>query len=178
MDNEWTTLEILRHSRHDWLNKIQLIKGNLELDRSDRARAIIEEIIIESQHEARLSNLKMPQFGELLMTANWQPCAFRCEFEVIDTIKGCSGLDETITAWTRELFTILNESLDGFSENVLSVSIFETNAKNIRFTFDLEGSRKDDESLKRLLSQPLDKLERVSSEFTETCVVLTLDMKI
>lgn len=178
MDNEWTTVEILRHSRHEWLNKIQLIKGNLEIGRSDRVRAIIEEIIIESQHEARLSNLKMPQFGELLMTANWQSSAFRCEFEVIDTIKGCTKLDETITAWTRELFTILNESLDGFSENVLTVSIFETNTKNIRFTYDLEGTRKEDNSLRRFLSQPLDRLEHVSSEFTETCVIFTLDMKI
>jgi len=178
MDNEWTTVEILRHSRHEWLNKIQLIKGNLEIGRSDRVRAIIEEIIIESQHEARLSNLKMPQFGELLMTANWQSSAFRCEFEVIDTIKGCTKLDKTITAWTRELFTILNESLDGFSENVLTVSIFETNTKNIRFTYDLEGTRKEDNSLRRFLSQPLDRLEHLSSEFTETCVIFTLDMKI
>ena len=24
-------VEVLRHSRHDWLNKIQLIKGNLRI---------------------------------------------------------------------------------------------------------------------------------------------------
>ncbi|WP_301294369.1 Spo0B domain-containing protein [Peribacillus frigoritolerans] len=45
MDKNWTTIETLRQTRHDWLNKIQIIKGNLELNRIDRVKGIIDEII-------------------------------------------------------------------------------------------------------------------------------------
>ena len=59
---EWNTVDILRHVRHDWLNKLQLIKGNLDLDKIDQAHRIIEEIIIEAQNETKLSNLNIPKF--------------------------------------------------------------------------------------------------------------------
>lgn len=48
MDKNWTTIETLRQTRHDWLNKIQIIKGNLELNRIDRVKGIIDEIIVET----------------------------------------------------------------------------------------------------------------------------------
>ena len=48
MDKNWTTFEVLRQTRHDWLNKIQIIKGNLELNKIDRVKGYIEEIIIET----------------------------------------------------------------------------------------------------------------------------------
>ena len=54
MDKNWTTIETLRQTRHDWLNRIQIIKGNLELNKIDRVKGIIDEIIIETQNEARL----------------------------------------------------------------------------------------------------------------------------
>ncbi|WP_312471145.1 Spo0B domain-containing protein, partial [Neobacillus sp.] len=45
MGKEWDIVEVLRHSRHDWLNRLQLIKGNLDLNRIDRAKAVIDEIV-------------------------------------------------------------------------------------------------------------------------------------
>ena len=47
IEKEWNTVEVLRHARHDWLNKLQLIKGNLDLNELDRAKEIINEIVIE-----------------------------------------------------------------------------------------------------------------------------------
>jgi len=49
MEKNWTTVELLRHARHDWLNKIQLIKGNMSIGKMDRVEAIIEEIIMDAQ---------------------------------------------------------------------------------------------------------------------------------
>ena len=36
MRKEWDTIEVLKHARHDWLNKLQLIKGNLSLIKIDQ----------------------------------------------------------------------------------------------------------------------------------------------
>ena len=69
MKKEWNTIELLRHVRHDWLNKLQLIKGNLDLNKIDRAKEIIDEIVIEAQNETKLSNLHFPNFTLLLLNS-------------------------------------------------------------------------------------------------------------
>ena len=66
MEKEWDVVEVLRYARHDWLNKLQLIKGNLALNRLDRANEIIEEIVNESKHESKLTNINMRLFAALL----------------------------------------------------------------------------------------------------------------
>lgn len=32
----WSIVDALSHSRHDWMNKLQLIKGHLSLKKYDR----------------------------------------------------------------------------------------------------------------------------------------------
>ncbi|BBP91222.1 hypothetical protein BsIDN1_48400 [Bacillus safensis] len=59
-------IDLLSRSRHDWMNKLQLIKGNLTLEKYDRVFEIIEEMVIEAQHESKLSNLKNSPIGLLL----------------------------------------------------------------------------------------------------------------
>lgn len=71
MSKDWSTIDVLRHARHDWLNQLQLIKANLSLNRVERANEIIEEIIVSSRHESNLMNLKVPQLAEYLITFNW-----------------------------------------------------------------------------------------------------------
>ena len=65
------------------LNKLQLIKGNLDLNRIDRAKAYIDEIVIEAQHESKLSNLNLPLFASLLLRSNWEKHSFELEYEVL-----------------------------------------------------------------------------------------------
>lgn len=63
MEKDWDTVELLRHSRHDWLNKIQLIKGNLTLGKIDRIKEIIDEIVYHTEQESKLSNLPISLFS-------------------------------------------------------------------------------------------------------------------
>lgn len=154
MDKERKTVEtILRHSRHDWLNKLQLIKGNIELGKIDRAKAVIEEIIIEAQHEAMLSNLNMPKFIETLLTANWRSLPVRLEVEVVNLQHGCRDMDEFISEWMEELFQILADSLDDYGENVLSISIDENKEYNLRLSFELQGTIKNEAVLSDFLNK-------------------------
>ncbi|WP_460138192.1 Spo0B domain-containing protein, partial [Priestia megaterium] len=70
----------------DWLNKLQLIKGNLALNRLDRANEIIEEIVNESKHESKheskLTNINMRLFAGFVMTYHWNNHAVRLDVEV------------------------------------------------------------------------------------------------
>src|SRR5690349_12644426 len=117
MEKDWDIVEVLRHARHDWLNRLQLIKGNLDLNRIDRAKAVIDEIIIEAQHESKLSNLKMPLFASLLLKSNWENPSFKLEYEVLHDTKVNPINEDLLTKWTSRLFTCLNETIEAFQEN-------------------------------------------------------------
>ena len=149
MGKNWTTFEVLRQSRHDWLNKIQIIKGNLELNKIESAKGYIEEIIIECQQEARLSNLALPKFSELLMTANWSNWKFECEYEVIEVFEGFQALDQLLYEWTNDYFQMLEKQLDPFTENILTISLCQNEGMDISCSFHLQGKLKDLEVIEK-----------------------------
>ncbi|MFO1443082.1 sporulation initiation phosphotransferase B [Bacillus sp. Bva_UNVM-123] len=152
MNKNWNTIEVLRHARHDWLNKIQLIKGNLSLNKVDRVKEIIDEIIVETQQEAKLSNMKIPQFASLLLTYNWENHPFQVEYDVLDyTI--CDYLDdELLVKWTCSFFSCLNATVKKFNENHLSVTI-APQKEGVRFFFDFRGIITEKEPLEQLLNK-------------------------
>lgn len=152
MEKEWNMIEVLRHSRHDWLNKLQLIKGNIDLNRIDRAKAIIDEIVIEAQHETKLSNLHIPLFASLLIRANWVSNIFTLEYEVLQE-SGILYIDEwKLTHWTEEFFACLNESITPLDENHLAVSI-DSQEDGARFIFDFSGIIKDKARIEKFLTE-------------------------
>lgn len=138
MKKEWNVVEVLSHSRHDWLNKIQLLKGNLSLNKIDRVKEIIEEIVHESQNESHLANLKMHKFAGLLMTYNWEQHHFRLEYEIVGDVKDYSRYDDSLHNWCIEFFSVLDHSIDCNNDNNLSISI-ETFNDELRFFFDFSG---------------------------------------
>jgi len=138
MEKEWDIIEVLRHSRHDWLNRLQLIKGNIELNKIDRAKEIIDEIVIEAQHETKLSNLYIPSFASLLLKTNWENPSFRLEYEVIQDTDSVRIEEELLTKWTKLFFSCLNQAVEAFQENNLSITI-EPRFDGIRFFFDFSG---------------------------------------
>ncbi|UAL51178.1 sporulation initiation phosphotransferase B [Bacillus sp. CMF21] len=139
-NEEWNIVDVLSHSRHDWMNKLQLIKGNLSLNRHDRVQQIIEEIVIETQSESKLCNLKMLSFASLLMTFNWKRHHYSLEYEVLGAISDLSEYDLKVTEWCKQFFQILDDSVDRCTENHLSITIeTEANQGQVRFFFDFNG---------------------------------------
>ncbi|MCM3765431.1 sporulation initiation phosphotransferase B [Neobacillus niacini] len=138
MEKEWDIIEVLRHSRHDWLNKLQLIKANLDLGRIDRAKKVIDEIVIETQHETKLSNLSLPKFAALLLKTNWENHSFRLEYEVFQDSEYIKIDDGSLADWTKSFFNCLDQAIEAFQENDLSITI-EPQSNGIRFFFDFRG---------------------------------------
>lgn len=151
MEKKWNIIEVLRHSRHDWLNKLQIIKGNLDLNRIDRAKAIIDEIVIEAQHETKLSNLQIPVFAELLLKANWNNYIFRLEYEVLQDAHLLKIDENGLTNWTNAFFGVLNTAIGPFGENLLVITIDPQNDSS-RFFFDFSGIIKKKERIEQFLS--------------------------
>ncbi|PLR75237.1 sporulation protein [Bacillus sp. V3-13] len=166
MRKDWNTVEVLRHARHDWLNKLQLIKGNIALNKMERAKEIIDEIVVEAQNEAKLSNLKMPELASLLLTYNWENHSFQLEYEVVNEQEPSPGNDGLISSWTRSFFSCLNASIEVFRENHLSVTI-EPGKKGIRFFFDFSGIITNKQQLECFLEANEQAVSLKIQEFSE-----------
>ncbi|MGM7720972.1 Spo0B C-terminal domain-containing protein [Metabacillus sp. Hm71] len=138
--NEWNIVDLLSHSRHDWMNKLQLIKGNLSLQKYERVNDIIEEVIMEAQHESKLCNLKMPEFASYLLTYNWNKHHLLLEYEILGDVRSLEPFDESVTQWSRSFLDILESTVDRCSENHVSITIdLDSDKAGVRFFFDFNG---------------------------------------
>ncbi|OCA91243.1 sporulation protein [Bacillus sp. FJAT-27225] len=142
MEKNWDLVEVLRYSRHDWLNRLQLIKGNLDLDRIDCAKAVIDKIIIDTQQESKLSNLKIPGLASQLLRANWEGHHFQLEYEVLCEHQVQSVEEKMMTNWLDGLFSTLDQAVEPFQENSLSICI-DLAENGISFNFDFSGIIKE-----------------------------------
>jgi stage 0 sporulation protein B (sporulation initiation phosphotransferase) len=175
MKNEWGIVEVLRHSRHDWLNRLQLIKGNLDLNRIDRARAVIDEIVIETQNETKLSNLQLPRFASLLLKYNWENPSFKLEYEVLEDSGSFTINDVELTNWTNSFFSRLNKAIEVFQENDLSITI-EPQTNGVRFFFDFNGIIIKSELIEKFLADQTTSIELVVREFSESELAIEVFM--
>jgi len=116
-------IHLLGHSRHDWMNKLQLIKGNLSLQKYDRVFEMIEEMVIDAKHESKLSNLKTPHLAFDFLTFNWKTHYMTLEYEVLGEIKDLSAYDQKLAKLMRKLFHLFDQAVSRESENHLTVSL-------------------------------------------------------
>ncbi|WLR44076.1 Spo0B C-terminal domain-containing protein [Bacillus carboniphilus] len=122
-NEEWSVLDILRHSRHDWMNRLQLIKGHIDLGKHDQVKHIIEEIIIEAKQEVMLTELKMNSFSTLLLLYNWSKHETHIEYEIIGNSKNLSKYDKELTIWIEEFLMVLNKYVDSNKTNHLLITV-------------------------------------------------------
>ncbi|MBB6282862.1 Spo0B C-terminal domain-containing protein [Geobacillus subterraneus] len=152
MDKRWTVVEVMRHARHDWLNKIQLIKGHLALNKIERVQEIINGIIGEMQQETRLTNLKAERFAELVMTYNWEPRPIFLEYEITGGEADLSLYDERLTEWCCGFLHLLEMQADRQTENHVCLSI-ELSYGRASLFFDYRGAWQDGEAVRTWLER-------------------------
>lgn len=167
MNNDWTLLEVLKYVRHDWMNRIQLIKGNLDLGHTENAKRIIDEIILNSRQETRLTNLNLPCLAEWIMTYNWRSRQLTLEYEILDDYRNVSLNDQLITKWMCTLCQEIEKRVDPRGENHLFLSIQERGKAHC-FFFDLSGIIKDSHELERWIEQSVKSLFETEVEFIES----------
>jgi stage 0 sporulation protein B (sporulation initiation phosphotransferase) len=134
MPKKWTAVDLLRHARHDWLNQLQLIKANLSMDRTERAKEIMDEIIEFAREESRVSNLKTPNLSEFLLTYNW----LKHPVKLFGKVEGESGdfslFEEELLHITNELCELINDSITGYEECSLTLT-FKPKTSQVSFAF-------------------------------------------
>ncbi|WP_201713628.1 Spo0B C-terminal domain-containing protein [Rossellomorea arthrocnemi] len=138
MSKNWGVVEALRHARHDWMNDLQLIKGNLDLDRVERAKQVIEEMVLVAQNESKLSNLRLPLLAEWILTYNWSRHLIKLDFEVLQSESAHGLEDRRLYDWCKEFLEFLESNVMNNVENQLSI-LLDITKEHSRFIFDFTG---------------------------------------
>lgn len=135
---EWESLELLRHSRHDWLNDIQLIKAQLAMQRVAEAEEVIEEVTRRAHNESKLTNLHIPKVAERLLTFNWQEHFYRLQVEVIGPERDLSPCDQDLVVFLEQLFEKVDDGVDKLQESHLLLTLLLNEEGNF-LTVDFSG---------------------------------------
>ncbi|MTH52993.1 sporulation protein [Bacillus mangrovi] len=182
MTNEsknWNMVDAISHYRHDWMNRLQLLKGNLSLGKYERVNEIMEEIIIEAQQESRLCNLKAPELAEQLISFAWVRHSFSLEYEIIGDMFSLDRHDHELSHWFREFFLLLDQCAGERSENqlILTIEMLE-NTGQVRFFFDFHGILTETESLLAYFQKlPEKKVTELSATAEELTAAVLYDTK-
>lgn len=139
MENDFNVLHALRQYRHDWLNKIQLIKGYIDLGRMEKVQQLIEEVIQEAKNESDLTNLNMKRVATKLLTFNWENHPYVLTYEVIRSDKPYNWQEKEslINELLEEHFTCLDHFALRGEENELYLVFKEI--PNIELEIDFHG---------------------------------------
>lgn len=134
MNKSLDTLQILSHTRHDWLNQIQLIDGYLSLGQPDKAKQVIRRVVTQSLNESELMKMKAPAFIEDVLTFNWYDHAFTLSFEAI-VEQDWSSVDGLLSDCLKSITEILDAHSKRDSEQDMSLMIQDGNQKQVAFHF-------------------------------------------
>ncbi|MEI5905686.1 Spo0B C-terminal domain-containing protein [Bacillus spongiae] len=178
MIQNWTVEEALRHARHDFMNQLQLIKGNLDLNRVDQAKLIIDGIVMEAQRESMLSKLKSPNFVEWLLTYNWTKNVIHLEYDIIAVEENHRLKEDVLVEWLGTFLKQLENQVELMTENNLCLKINITSEES-RFILDFQGIIKDEINISKWLKRGLlsEEMEVTLQSLSNKEIVLELIVK-
>lgn len=115
----------LKHTRHDWLNVMQLIKGNLALGHYERIDEIIQQMTTKSIAESKLYNACAPELTLFLISYNWTSQKLNLSYEL-------EGEEFSIAEWDQPLVSVIRSITDRLAH---SSSYSIENSLMISFVF-------------------------------------------
>ncbi len=133
-----TINEVLRFVHHDFMNQLQLVKMNLDLERVEAAQSAMSDIVEASQTFFNINRLGIQRTIEWLHTASWR-------FPSLEILIDCNIEGTARESWDEPLRDCLEQSvqaiykgLDPLVEQRLSLNVF-ANEIEFEISFDFIG---------------------------------------
>ena len=121
-----TLQEALRFSNHDLLNHLHLIRMNLDLNRVDEAKKIIDDIAESCKSYSMTNKLGLTKTALWLQTFKWQYPAITLQLHSDIHSPVAQTWDETIEQYLEKTIIHVYDNLDPFEEQTLKIHIAST----------------------------------------------------
>lgn len=130
--------EILRTAHHDFINQLQLVKINLDLNRIDEAKKIIENYCSQYKNFSNLNNFNWPKTVEWIQTFQYRFPSI--EFVLKSNVAMAPKVkkDEETVEYLEKMIQHVYPHLDPLTEQTLLLTV-ESNGEIATITFDLHG---------------------------------------
>lgn len=166
---------LLRHYRHDWMNQLQLVHGYASMDKMEKVKEKLQEIIDFSREESKLMNLKAPHFAVWMVQFNAEYNQLRMSFQ-IDTQADFSAFDQSLVQTCLAIIQHLEEFTNPLQLYECMIFIWGEEHPQLRMHIDGQVSN-DEQFMSRI-----DKLQYVKNlnrheEEQHTSYEIYLDMK-
>ncbi|MDF2607659.1 MAG: hypothetical protein K0S34_1855 [Bacillales bacterium] len=142
-------LDIIRLIRHDWLNRLQVIQGNIVLEKYDTANEYIKEVIHKERNSSVLATTEMPKVTFLLLSHNWKSSPIILDFEVTGEVFILDSIDDSLEAVLKNLIQVLEKYAVSSSNHFLNVDFGYTDSLTIYI--DYNGEQKELDEFKNWL---------------------------
>lgn len=137
-------LSVLRHYRHDWMNQLQLVYGYASMDKLDKVKEKLTEVLNESQQESRLLGLNAPHFALWTIQFNSVYQQFTLQYE-IENKHDLSSYDLPLLSYCNELMDVLNEHIS--TAKLYQMKVAVSGEENCNIFFHVMGKFEDEELL-------------------------------
>ncbi|MDQ0254235.1 stage 0 sporulation protein B (sporulation initiation phosphotransferase) [Evansella vedderi] len=132
---KWEVVDVLRHYRHDWLNKLQLIKGNLDIGRIEKVEGLIQEVIQQSKNESDLSNLNSQKLAERLLTFNWEEHPYVLFYEILTEDKNWGPIESRVMGILNHIFLLFDSHAKYGYDNQLIVILKDVDGAELELDY-------------------------------------------
>jgi stage 0 sporulation protein B (sporulation initiation phosphotransferase) len=122
-------MNMLRHYRHDVLNDIQLIHGYAALGNMEKIKEKINEMIVKSNEERKLTNLKCPHFTLWVINFNHAYENLRLSYKIQELQNDLSQNDLFLYATCEEMIQLLHNYI--LKEKIYKVELQISNGPNV-----------------------------------------------
>ncbi|MFS0786163.1 Spo0B domain-containing protein [Shouchella sp. 1P09AA] len=164
MKGDKEIIKVLSSIRHDWLNVMQLIKGNVALGYYDRVDTIIDDAVFQTANESRLCSLDLPKTAVTILEKKYSQMNHVLDIEVDGVLFSLAKYDEQLAHAFSQFFLSYDTLLKNDTSHLHIVFTFFDSSCLIEISSDHDLN--NEEVLYRSLDSLNDvvKIETVNSD--------------
>lgn len=165
-------IQLLRLQRHDLMNDLQIVHGYLSMDKTEKVKKKVNEIIEAFNRERKLMNINCPEFALLLIQSKWHYNNVQITYDIHTEKSNLQAFDESLTIIGKSV-------LEAISTKELAVVALELVIKDnntaVEVEFSLEKAYFDEKMFREKVSVVLEEvLIKVQEHGSKVIYTLTL----
>ena len=134
MDHKFEPLQLLRYTRHDWLNRLQIIQGQLYLGSPEKVEQYIKEVSESEKNAAYFTQLNCEDTTLFLVAHNWGTSAISIYLKGEGSPQNWSAWDKELQGWITFFVSLLEVHADLYETHSLYIT-----ANGMAIYFDFNG---------------------------------------